>query len=120
MSYLCTVKRALVLYIIFIQLLSYFSAAATSTAARNSEVHQEASIAAASFMRDQPAELTPSPHFTCTGFKVRDQRFVHSLLVITGFHSNNPGKLNTIAAIPYLPPYRPLIRLLLYPKHYFW
>src|SRR5690349_2562681 len=113
MSYLCTVKRALVLYIIFIQLLSCFSAAATPQPALNSEPQKEASLLPASFLRDQPAELTPSPTITCISLRVRDQRFAVNLLNLTAVRTCIPGKLNYAAATPYVPIYRPLIRLLL-------
>ena len=102
---------------IFIQLLGYFSAEAKSAALLKTETRQESpETFSAFFQHDHPANITYSGHH----LKVRYQRTSPDLIDLSSapdlVYSRSGKRVDGYVS----PLYLPLIRLLLYPNHYFW
>lgn len=103
---------------IFIHLLGFFSAEAKSTVLLKTETRQESPESfSAFFQHDHPANITYSVHQLV---KVRYQRTSPSMVDLDSVpdlvYSASGKRIDGYIS----PLYLPLIRLLLYPNHYFW
>lgn len=107
--------------LLFVQLLGYFTAEAGKPFQINDlSQHENAVISASSFHYDHSAEVARPIHLNYTTFKLIGQRFPAGILSI-----NNPGyyipdELRKRENVCPTSIWIPLVRLLLFPKHYFW
>jgi hypothetical protein len=103
-----------------VQLVGQFTAAANLPDRAPVSQKESASITAADGHQKHAAEIVQTFRFHSLAGKIRVQRYVDVLISVIN-HSN--GLSNEIhkrvTAYPFIPGI-PLIRLLLFPKHYFW
>jgi hypothetical protein len=114
-------KRALVICYLLIHVLSYFPAEAKAPVAskypdRNETAHWSKSL----FDVEHPADLTPSTQFAFTNFRVREKRLPARLISSLALEDRSPLAVGRYGNIYPLLPHLSLVRLLLFPKHYFW
>ncbi|HEY6954985.1 MAG TPA: hypothetical protein VI385_07055 [Flavisolibacter sp.] len=114
-------KQLLVICVLTLQLFGLHSANAGMVAPVGAESITRKSAAHSLFLqRDHPAEISPTVRIVTTALKARYHRspagavnVVDGASVLAVPSAKNPDNYTS-------PLYLPLIRLLLYPKHYFW
>jgi hypothetical protein len=105
---------------LFVQLIRCITAVAEAPYQHNVSQKQHAAVAAFSYHHDPAAELARSIHFTGTTFQVKDHRFQEDVLAANNLNSSMATALRKRAIAYSASPRSPLIRLLLFPNHYFW
>ena len=114
------VKHLLVLCLIFIGLASLSSVEARVCAHPNTQTQTGNDVVNSSNFQEHSANICNCSFLNHLAFKARSQRLQ---AVATNFNTTvnvlviQSNKHNTVYNSPL---YLPLIRLLLYPKHYFW
>jgi hypothetical protein len=115
------VRQLFVICTILIQLLGYVSAEARPTAQTMMGTQKESPLTiSSSFHGENPADITSLNHFASIAFKLRYQR---ALPAMTNWYNDitpvsvSSDKHSNVYSSPL---FLPLIRLLLYPNHYFW
>ena len=107
--------------ILFVQLLGYFTAEAGKPFPINDVSQPENTrIAAADFHHDHTAEIVRPIQFHCATFKLTDQPFPAGKLSINKLGYYLPDELRKRENVCPTSTWVPLVRLLLFPKHYFW
>ena len=105
--------------ILIIQLLAQFSADA-ATPVHDVSQQENAVISAFSLHHGHPAEVARPIQLHCTAFKLRTQRLLDGLLLLTNPGSYIGDVLCKHANIAHVSIWFPSVSLLLFPSHYFW
>ena len=114
-------KRAFVLFILLFQLFAFFTAEAKAPVSSQEKAQKDLSSVSTSFFHpDHPIELTGSTHFNPVMPTIRVSRFLTGLQCITSLAINSLEEQPRQAYADWVQPYVPLVRLLLFPRHYFW
>lgn len=119
--YICTVRYASILYILILQLL-WQSAIEPKMYSPVTKALQEGSagISASSVTPKQYGEITPLLQFSGIVSKVTSPKQHDGLTGILNLSSYLSVQVRTIINSFVSPPRFPLVRLLLFPNHYFW
>lgn len=113
-------KRALIICILLSLLAGYYASAKAPVSSKQPTSMEAAQLSATLLRTNDAAELTPSVQFTLQAFKTREQRFLQSLVRVFCLQTPLPAGTNGHANVYPPLPHIPLVRLLLFPKHYFW
>lgn len=106
--------------ILFIQLVSCFTAGAETPDQHIISQKKDAVVSSLSGHHDPIAELARSIHFNCTTVQIRDHRLLEDVPSTDNLGSYIAEALRKRAIAHPVSPRFPLIRLLLFPNHYFW
>lgn len=71
-------------------------------------------------LQDQAAEVVRSIQFNCIVFNAREHRDNEGLLSLDHLSDNMAGDLHKRINDAAISHWTPLVRLLLFPNHYFW
>jgi hypothetical protein len=72
------------------------------------------------FQQEHPADIAPSNHLGGNAFKLRYQRALPAIVKWCNDFFPIPAFLDKHCGVYTSPLFLPLVRSLLYPKHYFW
>ena len=115
-------RYLVIICILFLQFANSFTAAAEA-ALPVKEVSQNkkaACLYANDLLHDQAAEVVRSIHFNCIAFKTREHRDTEGLLSPDHQSDDMAGDLRKLINDAAISHWTPLVRLLLFPNHYFW
>jgi hypothetical protein len=103
-----------------VQLLGQFTAAANLPDRVPVAQKESACITEADFHQKHAAEIVQTFRLLNATGKIRVQRYLDVLIAITNRSNYLSGEIHTrVTAFPFIPGI-PLVRLLLFPPHYFW
>ena len=120
-GYLCRVKQVIVIGAFLLNLFGHFVTEAKAPVQPHTKNQQEISNPAAfSFYRDHPADLTQPARIHCITFKGRDLRPFSGLGSTEAGTQLLPCQFSTPPSLCTSPASITLIRLILFPNHYFW
>jgi hypothetical protein len=116
------VRYLLIISILFLQFANSFTAKAEAALPAKDVSHNKkaARLYANDLLHDQAAEVARTIRFTCIGFKARDHRANEGLFSPDHVSDNIAGDLDKRINDSAIAHFTPLIRLLLFPNHYFW
>lgn len=114
-------RQVLVICAFLIQLFGYLQTDANPCRLGKAEMQDEQpEHLLSSFQEDRSADLVHAPYFVCNTLKLGDQRLVAGVMDWVNSRGLFTSWLRMHSTISQTPLYLPLIRLLLFPKHYFW
>lgn len=121
LGYICSVRYVFTICLLFIQLLGHITAEAeVPFQISNISQQENAAIAISSFHTDHAAEVVCTIQFNGTTFKWRAHRFQAGSISINNLSNYIPEEPGNHANVYPAPIRVPLVRLLLFPNHYFW
>ena len=107
--------------ILFIHLAGSIAVKAGGPAPVNEVSHTDkAALSTAGTNLNSEAEVSRTVQFHCTTFKLSNNRLLVAVLSMTQVSNEVAGKLYTHPATYQFSYSLPLVRLLLFPQHYFW
>ena len=102
------------------QLLTQFTAAANLPDRAPVSQKETSTITEAGFHQKHAAEIVPAFRLHSTTGKIRVQRYLEAVIAIINRSNYLSGEIHKrVTAFPFTPGI-PLVRLLLFPPHYFW
>jgi len=115
------VRYIYIICILFLQLANGFTAeAGTRLPVKDASHKKEASLSIHDLLHHHAAEVARSIRFSCSTLNARDQRENDGLLSLDHLSDQIAGDLRTRINDFSIAHWTPLIRLLLFPNHYFW
>jgi hypothetical protein len=114
------VRYLFILLLLFVQLTTGIAEAGTPLPANNGSHQRSASLLANGFLHDHLAEVAHTIQFNCVAFNVRDHRDTDGAFTIARLSNYLAGDLRKRINACSAPHSSSLIRLLLFPNHYFW
>jgi hypothetical protein len=116
------VRYLLVICILFLQFANSFTAVAEAALPVKEVSHNKkaACLYANDLLHDQAAEVARTIQFSCIVFNARDHRANEGLLSLTRQGDPIAGDLRKCISDSTISHWTPLVRLLLFPNHYFW
>lgn len=115
-------RYLLIISILFLQFANSFTAVAEAALPVKEVSHNKkaACLYANDLLHDQAAEVARTIQFSCIVFNTRDSRVHEGLLSLDRLSDPIAGDLRKCINDSAISHFTPLVRLLLFPNHYFW
>lgn len=121
LGYICRVRYLFTILILFVQLVSGFTAEAGTQLYANDIAHQKsATLLADDLLPDHFAEVAHAIQFIGAASSLRDHRDTDAIVTVTRLSNYLAGDLRKRINAFSEPHAVSFIRLLLFPNHYFW